>query len=126
MRACDFCKRPVVDDAAICPHPGCGKPLAGAGGASAARALKRPPPPGRVTAPIPIKDPAGIAPQHRGGGARPLRLALAIAGRVICHVGVRPFGVSHTPFVLSSHGYGLAGALRWAASSARVSRSRLL
>jgi len=78
MRACDFCKRPVVDDAAICPHPGCGKPLAGAGGASAARALKRPPPPGRVTAPIPIKDPAGIAPRQRGGG-RSLRLALAIA-----------------------------------------------
>ncbi|HVX10561.1 MAG TPA: prenyltransferase/squalene oxidase repeat-containing protein [Pirellulales bacterium] len=44
MKTCPACHRAVPDHATVCPHAGCGQPLAAPSGG----AKKRPPPPGKV------------------------------------------------------------------------------
>ncbi|HEV3023300.1 MAG TPA: hypothetical protein VGX76_12570, partial [Pirellulales bacterium] len=58
-KTCPVCRRTVPDQATVCPHPGCGKPLVGQG--TAATSIKRPPPPGPVRvspAAAPVQAPA--------------------------------------------------------------------
>ena len=67
MKTCPACHRSVPDDAMVCPHAGCGKPLPGP---SAGGAKKRPPPPGKVqltTAAQSARSSGGAAGSAAGG-----------------------------------------------------------
>ncbi len=65
MKSCPACHRSVPDSATVCPHPGCGKPIATA----AHPAIKRPPPPGPVRVNPPSQAPRTYSqPPSRGIG----------------------------------------------------------
>jgi len=69
LKQCPFCKKPVPDDATVCPHSGCGKPLpADTGAGTASPPSVRPPPPPRT-----VKKPgAGAPPEPKSRTVRPI------------------------------------------------------
>lgn len=90
MKTCPACHRTVPDDAVVCPHAGCGKPLAAP---QAATTKKRPPPPGPVrmanvkaTQPLSVGPPLpnGRRPSWRGvlSTLALLLLAVVLAGGI--------------------------------------------
>ncbi len=72
MKTCPHCKKEIPDGITVCPHPGCGKSLAGVGAAARPAPIKPPPPPGPVKPPAPMKPappPGMVKPPSPGPAA---------------------------------------------------------
>ncbi|HUY89549.1 MAG TPA: prenyltransferase/squalene oxidase repeat-containing protein [Pirellulales bacterium] len=82
MKTCPTCHRPVADDAHVCPHPGCGKPLISPAAANRPAPLRPPPPPRKISleaADLPAAASKVVLSKNRGGRSPHRRRAATAA-----------------------------------------------